>query len=496
MRIANILGLGGKSKQDALLASMRADVAETALREAQEKIAAISTANEVSMREAYGTTIDADEENWRSLTGDTKRDLSPITQKRMRETALYLWEVNLLANRLIELPLGYILGEGVRLHCDDKDNLAILKRFWRDPINQMDMKLTKKARELALFGEQLYPAFVNEHTGHVRLGYIDPALIETVVKDPDNSEQPIGIVTCKDRKGIARRYSVIVNGPEDVFSIRTQEIRKTFTDGEAFYFKINDLSNGSRGRSDLLAQADWLDGYDQFLFGELDRAQFLRAFIWDVELKGATGDEVKTRAKGIHAPSPGSTRVHNDSEKWTAVTPQLNAHDSSQSASLFRNHVLGGATIAEHWFGGGGNVNRAVGAEMGEPTFKMFAMRQKTIKHILESIGIYVLRQACLAKTKREPDLEDAAFEVEAIFPEMTAKDTSKYAAAFQQVVVGAAMGVEKGLITEETAIKLINAISGRLGIEIDAAEELKNAKTAAEKTAADDAFTDPILED
>lgn len=451
--------------------------------------------NETAMREAYGTTIDADEENWRALTGDTKRDLTPITQKRMRDTALYLWEVNLLANRLIELPLGYILGEGVKLHCDDDDNQAILKRFWRDPINQMDMKLTKKARELALFGEQCYPTFVNEHTGHVRLGYLDPALIETVVTDPDNSEQPIGIVTCKDGKGVARRYKVIVNGSENVFTQRTQEIRKTFTDGEAFYFTINDLSNGKRGRSDLLAQADWLDGYDQFLFGELDRAQFLRAFIWDVELKGATPEEVKVRAKGISPPAPGSTRVHNDSETWTAVTPQLNAHDSSASASLFRNHVLGGGTIPEHWFGGGGDVNRAVGAEMGEPTFKMFSMRQKTIKHILESIGIYVLRQNALVHGGAEPDLEDEAFEVEAIFPEMTAKDTSKYAAALQQVVVGAAIGVEKGLITEETAIKLINAISGRLGIEIDAAEELKNAKDAASKKAEGDVFTDPITD-
>lgn len=456
-------------------------------------VVADDSANESAMREAYGTTIDADDDNWRSLSGDAKRDLSPITQKRMRDMALYLWETNLLANRLIELPLGYILGEGVKLHCDNDDSQVILKRFWRDPINQMDLKLNKKARELAIFGEQLYPTFVNEHTGHVRLGYVDPALIETVVVDPDNSEQPIGIVTCKDRKGVARRYKIIVNGPEDVFSRRTQEIRKTFNDGEAFYFTINDLSNGRRGRSDLLAQADWLDGYDQFLFGELDRAQFMRAFLWDVELKGATPEEVAARAKTISPPSPGSVRVHNDSEVWHAVTPDLKAQDSTTNASLFRNHVLGGGTIPEHWYGGGGDVNRAVGAEMGEPTFKMFSMRQKTLKHILESIGIYVLRQAALKAGGSEPDLEDERFEVEAIFPEMTAKDTSKYAAALQQVVVGASIAVEKGLMTEETAIKLINAIAGRLGIEIDASEELKKVNDAKNKTAEDDVFTDPV---
>lgn len=494
MGLRDFMSFGKANKQKVLLAEMRADVAESALREAQSKIDSPAPA-ETSMREAYGTTIDADEENYRALTGDTKRDLSPISQKRMRDTAFYLWEVNLLANRLIELPLAYILGEGVKLHCDDEDNQKVLKRFWRDPINQMDMKLIKKSRELALFGEQCYPTFVNEHTGHVRLGYLDPALIATVVVDPDNAEQAIGVVTCKDRKGIARRYKVIVNGAEDVFSEKTQKIRETFTDGEAFYFTINDLSNGKRGRSDLLAQADWLDGYDQFLFGELDRAQFMRAFIWDVELKGATPDEVKTRAKSITAPAPGSTRVHNDSEIWQAVTPDLKAQDSTTNASLFRNHVLGGGTIPEHWYGGGGDVNRAVGAEMGEPTFKMFSMRQKTLKHILESIGIYVLRQKALVETGKEPDLEEEAFEVEAIFPEMTAKDTSKYAAALQQVVVGASIAVEKFLITKETAVKMINAIAGRLGVEIDADEELGKVTDAAMTAAEEDLFKAPELD-
>lgn len=454
----------------------------------------VETEKPTQMREAYGETIDADEENWRPLTGDAKRDLSPITQSRMREVAFYLWETNLLANRLIELPLGYILGEGVRLHCDDEENNKTLKRFWRDPINNMNIKLIKKARELALFGEQCYPTFVNEHTGHVRLGYLDPALIQTVVRDPDNSEQPIGIVTTKDRHGKARRYRIIVNGPEDVFTQRTQEIRKTFDDGDAFYFTINDLSNGTRGRSDLLAQADWLDNYEEFLFGESDRARFMRAFIWDITLKGATADQVKTRAKEIAPPSPGSVRVHNDSEEWNAVTPDLKAEDSNTSASLFRNHILGGATMPEHWFGGAGDVNRAVGAEMGEPTFKMFSMRQIYLKYMLESMGIYVLRMKSIKVTGDEPDLEEEAFEVEAIFPEMTAKDTSKYAGSLQQVVVAARLAMESHLISDVTALKLINSIAGRLGVEIDAAEELKLAQDAVNKLAEDDVFANPDL--
>jgi hypothetical protein len=444
-------------------------------------------------REAYGATVDADEDQWRRLTGDTKRDLSPMTHQRMREMAQYLWESNLLANRLIELPIAYLLAEGVALHCDDEANQQLLTRFWRDPINQMSVKLPKKVRELGIYGEQCYPAFVNEHTGHVRLGYLDPGLVETVVMDPDNPEQPIGIVTVRDKKGMARRYRVIVNGSDaDLFTARTQAIRATFTDGEAFWFTINDLSNGRRGRSDLLAQADYLDGYDQYLFGELDRAQFMRAFIWDVTLTGATPEEVAQRAKTISAPRPGSARVHNDAEVWKAETPDLKAQDASEGARLFRNHVLGGATMPEHWFGGGGDVNRATGESMAEPTLKVLSMRQQVVKHLLETIGVYVLRQALLVRGKGEPDLEDEAYQVEAIFPEMTAKDTTKYASALQQAVVAVGLALDKGLITQATAVRVINAIAGRLGVEIDAEAELAVARAEAETAAEADVYVTP----
>src|SRR3990172_1931646 len=167
---------------------------------------------EAAFREAAGTTIDADEDQWRKLTGNSQRDLTPMTQWRMQKIAHYLWEQNLLGNRLIELPVAYLLAGGVTLTAADPENQKALDRFWKDPINEIDLKLPKKVRELALFGEQCYPAFVNEHDGMVRIGYLDPALIETVVMDPDNPEQPIGVVTVKNRKGVARRYRVIING--------------------------------------------------------------------------------------------------------------------------------------------------------------------------------------------------------------------------------------------------------------------------------------------
>ncbi|HEY9081333.1 hypothetical protein [Magnetovibrio sp.] len=455
--------------------------------------------NEEKFVEAAGAFVDADEDQWRRLTGDSNRDLSPMTQTRMQELAVFLWKSNTLANRLIELPIAYMLADGVSLSSSDPTAQDYLDAFWNDPINNMNIKLPKKVRELALYGEQCYPVFVNKYNGHVRLGYIDPGRIETVVTDPDNAEQPIGIVTHRNKKGLKSRFKVIVNGPETVFTKRTQQIRETFTDGECFYFSVNDLSNASRGHSDLLAQADYLDGYDQFLFGELERMNLLRAFLWDVTMKGATKEEVEARAREIGAPRPASVRVHNDSETWNAVTPGLGAADSNDNARLFRNHVLGGATVPEHWYGGGGDVNRATGESMAEPTQKVFAMRQAYLKYMLEEIATFVIyRRLDPTGPLPDPTEFDAELKPVAQFPEMTAKDTTKYAAALGQVVVACAAAIDRHLMTEMTALEMISAIAVQLGVDIDPHEELKAARAEAEQRREEDAFTgiDEDLED
>jgi len=446
-----------------------------------------------SFKEAYGATVDADDDQWRKLTGDKNRDLAPMTQYRMQDLSVYLWESNLLANRLVELPLAYLLAEGVRLSADDEIVQEWLNEFWNDPINNMALKLIQKARELSLFGEQCWPTFVNEFNGHVRLGYLDPSLIETIVTDPDNGEQVIGVVTTKDKRGHARRYRVIVNGSEEqLFTKRTQGIRESFDDGECFYFAINKLSNGKRGRSDLLPQIDWLDAYENFMFGEIDRAQFMRAFMWVLTMTGATPDEVKEKARTVTPPKPNSVRVSNDAEQWDTVSPDLQTGDSDTAARLFRNHILSGATIPEHWFGGGGDVNRATAAEMGDPTFKVMAMRQTFLGYVLESVAKYVIRQKELAHNRREPDMNDEIYQVNIEWPEMVSSDISKYAAALQQVTQSAAQLVMNHLVTKERAVMMIEKITARLGVEFDTAKELEDALKEAANDAEKDVFKDP----
>lgn len=441
------------------------------------------SAGSSDFREAAGTSVDADDDQWRRLTGDGQRDLAPLTQDRMQRLAHYAWETNLLANRLIELPVAYLLADGVTMHVGGEDDLAVdaqaaIDAHWHDGLNAWDIKLPKRVRELALFGEQCFPVFRDDNARFVRLGYLDPALIETVVTDPENREQPIGIVTRKDKRGVARRYRIIVNVPESAFAERTQEIRKSFDTGDCFYYKVNDLSSASRGRSDLLAQIDWLDAYDQFLFGEMEGAAFRRTFIWDVKITGASPDDVKQRAKEIAVPKSGSARVHNENEEWSAPGPDLKAADSAEGARLFRNHVLGGATIPPTWYSDATDVNRATGESMAEPTEKMLLMRQRTIGHMLVDICRYVLRVHWDALDRELKPAESALLAgVVAQWPELTSKDTTKYAAALQQATAAAAMLIAEGLLSRATALRIIASLVAQLGVQFDVDDELETAE-------------------
>ena len=78
---------------------------------------------------------------------------------------------------------------------------------------------------------------------------------------------------------------------------------------------------------------------------------------------------------------------------------------------------------------------------------------------------------------------------MEAVFPELTSRDTTKWAAALQQVAAAMLVMVNAQLITRATAVKMLATVAGRLGVEIDAEDELANAEQDAATKAANDAF-------
>ena len=440
------------------------------------------------VREAAGVTVDDDEHLWTRLTGST-RDLPELTYQRARDLAVHLWRTNLLARQLIEMPLAFMLARGVRVSCENETARGWLDAWWTDPISDIALRLPEWVRSVLLMGELILPVY-SGMAGHVRLGYLDPGRIATVVYDPDNASVPIGLVTRRDGRHAAQRWRVLYQGPETIFGARAQAIRATMTTGDAWYFRAGALP-GTRGAGELLAAIDWLDTYERFLFGEIDRSDFLRSFIWDVELVGADKDEVIRRAKEIATPGPASVRVHNEQERWKAETPRIQAYESAAGARLYRNHILAGSAIPEHWSGGGGDVNRATAAEMSDPAMKVMQMRRNFWTEVLRRTAEHAVWRR-IDPTGTAPPLpveipDDMRVTVD--WPEMVERDVTRHTTALQQAAAAMVVGIEHGLMSEVTATRVLTSIAGRLGVEIDAAAEIEMARADAARRAADDAF-------
>lgn len=406
---------------------------------------------------------------YRNLTSkDTIRNLSPVSQERMIDICYWLWENYPLSRWIIEVIVSFLVAEKFPIESKDPKVLEILRDFWNDPVNRFDLYIEKHIRELHLFGELLLPVKVSSSNGRVRVGYIDPKQIDSVITDPENVKIVIGVQLKAPPGELPKKYRTILHPDVDNFiSPEGKQLRKGFTTGDCFFFAINNVSNSPRGRSELLPIADWIDTYENFLYDYAEKWSQLNSFVWDLSIKDASPDEIRRQVNEFNKASisPGSTFGHNDSIVLEAMTPDLKAPDVAEGARIFRNHILGGVGFPSHWYGGGEDVNRASATEMSIPTMKMLSARQKYFKHILESLCNYQLFQA----KRYTKNLENPKYTI--ITPELSTKDLSNFGAVVKNVSDGLAVATNQGWVDDETAIDAISLVLSFLGKDFDAQE-------------------------
>ena len=414
------------------------------------------------------------------ISQEPERDLPALTRDREIELAYCLYKTNILAGRMLELKRDFVVGDGFQIKSQDQDVQAAINDFWSDPVNRLDESFQQHILELGLYGEQAYPVFITPNMGRVRLGYLDPARIDQVIADPENAAILVGIET-KGVGGRRRRYPIILSAEErTVLSPAAQRLRLSFTDNPCFLFSVNRVTNATRGSSDLLRKLDWLQAYEDWMFGRMEWFAQIGAFIWDVLLKGMNGDEIRKWLMDNPPPKPNSVRAHNENVEWAAVAPDLKAVDVSTGARLFRNHILSDDGWPEHWFTSGSDVNRASAAEMGEPIVKSLTARQKVAMGMARAEIRYMLRSrvqaGSLARTVEIIKGKDKimvapweAFEISA--PEIASRDLSRLGGVIVQVAQALMIAQQNEWIGHEDAAAVFSLVASMFGREVTPAE-------------------------
>lgn len=408
-----------------------------------------------------------DDNAWRRISGNSDRELPVAAWARQVEVCYWLWKTNPLGNWIIETMTNFVAGNGFTYTAKNTAVKELLDAFWFDPINRMDLKLEDKTRELSIFGVQCWPVFKGEQTGRVRLGMVDPAQIAMIYMDPFNAELQIGVQLYSPTAGETRYLKTILTGEsETVMSEAAMRMREGYQDGECFLVSVNRVSNDPYGTSDIFVIADWLDEYEEFIYNYSGKARKQNAYIWDVEIADADEKVCADYAKNFPNQTDGAIRVHNQKVKWTAVAPNLQAIEIKESASVFRNHILGNKSIPEHWYGGGGDVNRNTATESNDPIQAFIRSRQNRMKFIIETIFTYVIQSALDAGYLRVP--EDEAFDFAVNMPEATNKDLTKIAAAVQAIVTAMVAASAQGWLNRDTAVKMFAFVIAMIGYEVD----------------------------
>ncbi len=423
-----------------------------------------------------GLGIDPDDHNFRRLTNGAKlftRDLSPLSHDRQLEVAWYLHEQNPFAHRLITLMTDLIIGDGVQVEvlADDSRIQEVVKTFWHR--NQLAKLLRTFYMSNALNGELVLPVAPNPVSGNPVLGYLDSAQVKQAKTLPDN----VLVIDQLLLKGTGisdgQTLKVIRENPG------TGQL-----EGDVFFHRINALPNSTRGRSDLMPLADWLDLYDQFMFAEVERVNLLSAFAWDYKIEGASDEKtIQDKLRKLPKLKPGAVFAHNEKESLEARTPKLDAGDRSEVARLLRVHIAGSMGFPVSYLGDI-ESNRATIEGQNDILLKTPAARQKEFAGLLDLMVRFAIEQA----TGKNPILfRDATPFYKITMPEIAAKDIARAATALTAAAAAMDTGLANRTISRKLAVRVTTSLLKQLGIEADpqaVADEIEEDDQERQETA------------
>lgn len=428
-----------------------------------------------------------------------------IAPERAYQIAWQLYQSNPVARRIIRIKRDYIIKRGVSPQTGDPKLQEILDEFWA--LNKLDVRALEFAGQLFALGEQCFPLFVRESDGQTRLAYFGPDQIERVIADPNNAMEFYAVVikaqavttdgwASTHGKRIYRLARRAEHGEHEGRWVTAQQaelatweakLLETFGkakyDGTALFYRVNAVSNQTRGQSDLLALADWLDQTDETLFGLGEREQFGGYFSWDVEIEGASPEDIKRRQKELmrSPPQRGSVIVHNEKERWSLNAPDLKQSGSIEAYKGLLTHVLGGAGLPQSWYGYGDETNRATAQAQADPTWRSMEADQGTVRGMLLDFCEFARDQAIIAG--RYMPSADADTEIDVPMPEMTTKDVGRLTQSLVALVNALMVGVDMAWMPEEHAQAVLYKVLDELGLDIAPPDddEIAPAQTRAE---------------
>lgn len=433
-----------------------------------ERLKAALPAAVAERLQAASISLD-NEAGWRLLNGTSTRELMIAPYENQILFAYWLYKTNPLAEFLINTPAAFVAVDAMPFTCKHPEVKDLLQAFWDR--NKLEERWANYVQETGVFGNLVLSAHVSEHAGRVKLGYIDPGLIATVLCDPEDVQTKIGVQIKATEFHAERTLKVILDSDtEEDLSPKAKQLRDQMTDGQCFLVQVNCMSSERLGTSDLFNTGEHLESYEQMMLDAGEKYAQFNAFYYDITVNGADAAELEKQQKLYTPPRTGGAFIHNEKVKSEAVSPDLKAPDAEAASRLQRRHILGAKNIPNHWYADPDGSNRATADAMDRPTLASFTRRQNKWKAVLKTIADFVVTSALEARYLDVP--EDEAYSYEISTPPLTDKDVAKLSTMLRDVSTSLVVAQSNGWIDKPSAARMYAFCLEMLGFEYDPDEQ------------------------
>jgi predicted ABC-type ATPase len=391
-----------------------------------------------ALREAVNEVTRAlEDQSWTNLSstaGENRGDAPHHERKALIERSRLFCRRSPLAKQSVKLLQNYVLGQGVTVRANDKEQVArIVDEFWEDPVNAAVFTshdaMSDALRTIYTDGDLFLVLFPDKDTGSLQLGILDALFVEDIVSDPNNWKvakwykvnRPVGhydfatghwipdgtaeeFVWYRDWRNDDEVVAPPVTGKRKRGKGReNSKAPARVEEGLVYHVAIN--RRGLFGEPEPAAALDWLKAHKDFMENRATINAAAATIAWRKKQKGSVGsvqvaaEQLRSRLTASAAgwdtnppPAAGSTVVENENSTMEWVSTNTGAANALADERILRMMVgsaFGG--IPNHIFGDEAAANLATATAMNTPMQRMYAQWQKLLGDVIDDVLGFLL---------------------------------------------------------------------------------------------------------
>lgn len=409
------------------------------------------------------------------------------------------YDIDGYIKRGINLHTDFTFGRGIDVPKCKSEVIQdeVINRFWWSSVNQRNyfsfIAQQRRHKETWISGEFNVLIKIDEASGMLKMYPINAHDIEEVIPDPDDQNRAAFFLISRKKKtwnfqlnewehGNGKERTLHRAMRYRLFEASDDELRR----GLVYHVGMNEFFELLRGYSDIQTIFDSADSARDMADDgtALSRANAETAYKTIIKKGGKTVKDaylafVKTKTDGSNpAGAPASDWVENDalSRDWVTARDTGSSY-RKEDIRAQRAYVWAGMGFGEHYMGDASTGNLATATAMELPVLKMIQAEQKLWASIYTDLCDFAIDVAVVTGKIDGKIIDNDELEIETTesrtfavnFPPILQQDAA-------QIVNAISIGLNNGLITDQTAARIVNELFEVEDID-EALEELFGSK-------------------